>query len=56
VIFVVPGMGVFLVDAISRRDFPVVQAVVTIVAVLVLVLNLVMDLIYAWLNPRISYA
>lgn len=56
VIFMVPGVGRFLVDSIFHRDFPAVQAVIVILAVIVLVLNLLMDLMYAWLNPRIRYS
>ena len=56
VIFMVPGVGRFLIDSIFHRDFPAVQAVVVILAVIVLVLNLVLDLMYAWLNPRIRYS
>ena len=55
VIFLVPGMGSFLIDSIFRRDFPAVQGVIVILAVLVLILNLFMDLLYAWLNPTIKY-
>ena len=56
VIFLVPGMGRLLVTSIFNRDFPMIQAVVLLIAVIVLVLNVVMDLLYAWLNPRIRYA
>ena len=55
VIFMVPGVGRFLIDSIFHRDFPAVQAVIVILAVIVLVLNLFLDLMYAWLNPRIRY-
>ena len=54
-IFLVPGMGRFLVDSIFHRDFPAVQAIIVIIAVIILVVNLIMDLLYAWLNPRIRY-
>ena len=56
VIFLVPGMGRLLVTSIFNRDFPMIQAVVLLIALIVLVLNVLMDLIYAWLNPRIRYA
>ena len=55
VIFSIPGIGKLLIDAIFHRDFPMIQAIVVIIAVLVLVLNVVLDLIYAWLNPRIRF-
>ena len=56
VIFLVPGMGRLLVTSIFNRDFPMIQAVVLLIAVIVLVLNVLMDLLYALLNPRIRYA
>ena len=55
VIFVVPGVGSFLIDAIVHRDYVVLQAVVLLTAAVVLVLNLVIDLFYAVLDPRIRY-
>ena len=56
VIFLVPGVGRFLIDSIFHRDFPAVQAVVVILALIVLVLNLLLDIMYAWLDPRIRYS
>ena len=56
VIFLVPGMGRLLITAITSRDFPVIQAIVVLIAVIVLLLNLLLDLTYAWLNPRIRYS
>ena len=56
VIFLVPGMGRLLITSITQRDFPMIQAVVVLIAVVVLVLNLLLDLTYAWLNPRIRYS
>ena len=56
VIFLLPGMGRLLITAITSRDFPVIQAIVVMIAVIVLLLNLVLDLTYAWLNPRIRYS
>ena len=55
VIFVVPGVGSFLIDSIVHRDYVVLQAVVLLTAAVVLVLNLVIDLFYAVLDPRIRY-
>jgi peptide/nickel transport system permease protein len=56
IIFAVPGMGTALVQAVSSRDYPTVQAIVFVMAVVFLVLNLLVDLVYAWLDPRIRYA
>lgn len=55
-IFVVPGMGRYLLEAISYRDYPIVQAVMLIFAVLIVVSNLAVDVVYAWLDPRIRYS
>jgi peptide/nickel transport system permease protein len=56
VIFAWPGIGMLALDAIERRDFPVVQADVMLVAAVVVLLNLVVDLTYAYVDPRIRYA
>lgn len=55
-IFVVPGVGSMLIDAIIHRDFIVLQAVVLLTAAIVLALNLVIDLMYGVLDPRIRYS
>ena len=55
-IFVVPGIGTFLIDAITHRDYPIIQAIMVMVGVLILSLNMMIDLLYGWLNPRIRYA
>lgn len=51
-----PGVGRMLIQAILRKDFPVVQGIVLILALSFVVINLVVDLVYAYLNPRIQYA
>ena len=56
IIFVVPGMGSALIQAVSQRDYPTVQAMVFVMALVFLVVNLAVDLLYAWLDPRIRYA
>lgn len=53
-IFLVPGVGSLLVQAIFTRDFPIVQAGTLVVAVLVLLINLGVDLLYGILDPRIG--
>jgi peptide/nickel transport system permease protein len=55
IIFAVPGMGTALVQAVSNRDYPTVQAIVFVMALVFLMLNLVVDLVYGWLDPRIRY-
>ena len=54
-IFGWPGLGKLLIDSINNRDLPVITAVVFVVALMVMAINLVVDLIYTWLDPRISY-
>ncbi len=56
IIFVVPGMGTALVQAVSQRDYPTVQALIFVMALVFLLVNLFIDLLYAWLDPRIRYA
>jgi peptide/nickel transport system permease protein len=55
-IFTIPGMGRLAVQAIFFRDFPVVQAVVLVLAVSVLFANLVTDLVYGLVDPRVRYS
>ena len=54
-IFVVPGLGRFVIESILHRDFVVLQAVIVLTAAVVLTLNLVIDLLYGVLDPRIRY-
>lgn len=54
-VFTVPGMGTLIVNGIFSRDLPVVQGAVLMVVVFVLLVNLLADLVYAWLDPRITY-
>lgn len=54
-IFGWPGIGQLALQAIERRDFPLVQADVILVATVVVFINLLVDLAYAYLDPRIRY-
>ena len=54
-IFRVPGIGSLLIDAIQRNDLPVVMAVTFVLSCLVIAFNLLADIVYGWLDPRISY-
>ncbi|OYV76956.1 MAG: glutathione ABC transporter permease GsiC [Chromatiales bacterium 21-64-14] len=51
-VFSWPGVGQLLVDAIHRRDYPVVQACVLLISVTYVVVNMLTDLVYAWADPR----
>ena len=55
-IFLVPGMGTLLLEAIIARDYTLIQAIVLIYALAILTANLVVDVLYSWLDPRIRYA
>jgi peptide/nickel transport system permease protein len=54
-IFRIPGIGSLLIASILTNDTPVVMAVTFVFACLVIAFNLVADLLYGWLDPRISY-
>lgn len=55
-IFNVPGIGRYLLTAISQRDFPIIQGVNLVVATVIVVTNLVVDLSYSLLDPRVRYS
>jgi peptide/nickel transport system permease protein len=54
-IFVLPGMGKFLLDAITWRDYPVIQGINLFLATSIILLNLVIDVVYGFLDPRIRF-
>ena len=54
-IFLIPGMGRILIEAVFQFDFPMIQAVIVIIGVGILTINLAVDLLYGWLDPRIRY-
>ena len=54
-IFRIPGIGSLLISAILANDTPVIMAVTFVFACLVILFNLLADIIYGWLDPRISY-
>jgi peptide/nickel transport system permease protein len=49
-------MGRLIVNAIQRRDYPVIQGGLLLTASALVLVNLVVDLLYAWLDPRVRYA
>ena len=53
-VFAWPGVGRLIVEAVTDRDFPVVQSLVLFIAMSVILVNLLVDVAYAWLDPRIS--
>jgi peptide/nickel transport system permease protein len=54
-IFRVPGIGSLLISAILANDTPVIMAITFVFSCLVVTFNLIADLLYGWLDPRISY-
>ena len=54
-VFAIPGVGRLVVDAVIRRDYPVIQGVMMAVAVVYVFINLLVDVMYAYLDPRIRY-
>jgi ABC-type dipeptide/oligopeptide/nickel transport system permease component len=53
-VFVRPGVGKLLVDAVLSSDYPVVQGTVLLIGMVYILTNLTVDLLYAWLDPRIK--
>ena len=53
--FAIPGLGRLTVDAILRRDYPIIQGVILIFSAPYVLINLLVDLSYAVLDPRIRY-
>src|SRR5262245_49821637 len=54
-VFALPGLGRLTVDAIIRRDYPVIQGVILLVSGVYVMINLVIDVLYVVLDPRIRY-
>ena len=54
-IFGLPGMGRFLFNAITERDYPVIQGINLVVVTTVVAVNLMVDFVYAYLDPRIRF-
>lgn len=54
-IFLLPGVGRYIVEASTRYDFPIMQGVVMLVAAFIMFSNLLVDISYGWLDPRIRY-
>jgi peptide/nickel transport system permease protein len=54
-VFAIPGMGRLMIDAIIRRDFPILQGVILVLSALYVLINLLIDLSYSLFDPRIRY-
>ncbi len=55
-VFNIAGLGNLFVDSVIQKDYMVVQALVLLVAFVIVFMNFMIDILYAWLDPRISYA
>lgn len=55
-IFSLPGLGTYMLDAISTKDLPVIQGVALITALMFVLINLVVDVLYGYLNPKVRLA
>ena len=53
-IFSIPGMGRFFITAVTNRDYPLIMGVTLVYAVLIVIANLLVDMIYGWLDPRVT--
>jgi len=54
-IFVLPGMGLMMLEAVNQRDYPVITGVFLVVGVTVMLINLLVDLTYGLLDPRVRH-
>lgn len=54
-VFAINGVGRLMIESIAARDFPMVQGAVLLVATLFVLVNLIVDIVYAFIDPRISY-
>ncbi len=52
-VFNIPGLGRILLTSIANRDYPVVEAVIILIAFVVLIMNLVVDILYRVVDPRL---
>jgi dipeptide transport system permease protein len=54
-IFSWPGIGKWMVDSVFRRDYPVIQGGLLLIAAIIMIVNLIVDLLYGLINPRIRH-
>jgi len=55
VFFSIPGLGREIITAVNRSDFPVIKAVTVYLAVLTMIINLLVDVMYKWVDPRVTF-
>ena len=54
-VFSIPGLGLLLLDSLRFRDYTMIQAIIFLAAIAFILVNLASDLVYGWIDPRISY-
>ncbi|MFJ5369831.1 ABC transporter permease [Bosea sp. CER48] len=54
-VFTYPGLGRLLIQAISTRDYPLIQGCILVILIAYMLINLLVDMLYAWIDPRIEY-
>jgi peptide/nickel transport system permease protein len=54
-IFVLPGMGLLMIEAVNQRDYPIITGLMLIIGVVILLINLLVDLSYGYLDPKVRY-
>jgi peptide/nickel transport system permease protein len=54
-VFAIPGLGRLTIDAILRRDYPVIQGIVLLFSFVYVLVNLMIDVVYTLVDPRIRY-
>jgi peptide/nickel transport system permease protein len=54
-IFVLPGMGLLMFEAINQRDYPIITGLMLIIGLVILIINLLVDLSYGYLDPKVRY-
>jgi peptide/nickel transport system permease protein len=55
-VFTYPGLGRLLIQAISTRDYPLIQGCILVILVIYIAINVIVDVLYAYIDPRIEYA
>lgn len=54
-IFVLPGLGLLMIESINQRDYPIISGLMLLIGVVILVINLLVDLSYGFLDPKVRY-
>lgn len=55
VFFSIPGLGREVVESVNRSDFPVIKAITVYLAILTMIINLLVDMLYRWVDPRVTF-